>query len=90
MGARFSSSACAPPPADRELGGRLRHSRLLLLLLAVDVVLLPLHLFEVEVYAHHALVDIFDVVARRLEVGGGVVGAGNKDLEKTEMEGSVL
>lgn len=45
-----------------------------LLILPKHVVLFALHVLKVKVAASHALVDILDVVAGSLKVGGGVVG----------------
>lgn len=63
-----------------------------LLVLAEHVVLFALHVFKVKVAPGHALVDVLDVVASGLKVGGGVVGGGGEDLgddrreEETEEE----
>uniref|UniRef100_A0A4W5R7D5 NACHT domain-containing protein n=2 Tax=Hucho hucho TaxID=62062 RepID=A0A4W5R7D5_9TELE len=45
-----------------------------------DVVLLALHLGKVKFGSRHSLVDVLDVVAGGLEVGGSVVGTGHEDL----------
>lgn len=45
-----------------------------LLVLAEHVVLFALHVFKVKVAPSHAFVDVLDVVASGLKVGGGVVG----------------
>lgn len=54
----------------------------LLCSVAEDVVLAALHFVKVKLGARHASVDVFDVVAGRLEVSGGVVRARDEDLEK--------
>lgn len=46
------------------------------------VLLVPLHLGEVELCSRHPLVDVFDVVTGALEVSGGVVGAGDEHLRR--------
>lgn len=45
------------------------------------VLLLLLHLIKVKFRAHHPSVDVLDVLAGALEVGGGVVRAGDEDLQ---------
>lgn len=69
---------CPPPPPSPCLLSRHALSRkplyCSLLILPKHVVLFALHVLKVKVAASHALVDILDVVAGGLEVGGGVVG----------------
>lgn len=42
---------------------------------------MPLHLGKVKFRARHPAVDVLDVVAGALKVGGGVVRAGDEDLQ---------
>lgn len=49
---------------------------------AVDVFLAALHLGKVKIRAGHPPVDVLDVVAGGLEVGGGVVRTGDEDLQR--------
>lgn len=55
---------------------------LLVSCVAEDVVLLALHLGKVKFGSRHPLVDVLDVVAGGLEVGGSVVGTGHEDLRQ--------
>lgn len=54
----------------------------LLCSVAKGVLLVPLHLSEVELGARHPLVDVLDVVTGALKVSGGVVRAGDEDLRR--------
>lgn len=49
---------------------------------AVDVFLPALHFGKVKIRAGHPPVDVLDVVAGGLEVGGGVVRTGDEDLQR--------
>lgn len=67
----------APPPSPCLLSRHALSRKPLycsLLILPKHVVLFALHVLKVKVAASHALVDILDVVAGGLKVGGGVVG----------------
>lgn len=52
-----------------------------------DVILFALHVLKVKSRACHALVDVFDVIAGRLKVCGGIIGAGTEHLETSRAPG---
>lgn len=62
-------------------GGESGGAGLLLGSVAKDVLLLALHLSKVKVCACHSAIDVLDVIAGGLKVGGGVVGARDENLE---------
>lgn len=48
------------------------------------VLLVPLHLRKVKFCARHPAVDVLDVIAGALKVSGGIVGAGDEDLQSSK------
>lgn len=48
------------------------------------VLLVPLHLSKVKFRARHPAVDVLDVIAGALKVSGGVVWAGDEDLQSQQ------